>query len=112
MYKLIHNNSCSKSRECKSILDSKKVIYDLIEYKKIKLSKNQIEEIVNKLSKSSDEIIRKNENEFRENKFDSDDKNKLINFLFKYPNCLQRPIFFNGEKYFVCRPPREVLLYL
>lgn len=112
MYKLIHNNSCSKSRRCKSILDSKKINYEIIEYKKLELSKNQIKDIVEKLKQSPQEIIRKNEKEFKINNFNINDKDEVIEFLFNYPNCIQRPLFFDGNQYIICRPPEEVLLHI
>jgi arsenate reductase (glutaredoxin) len=112
MYKLIHNNRCSKSRECKKTLDSKEINYKTIEYKKKKLTKNQLLEIINNLEDSIDSIIRKNEKEYIDSSFDVNNKIELIDFLHNFPNCIQRPIFFDGTKYIICRPPNKILSYI
>ena len=42
---------------------------------------------------------------------DFDDKD-LIKYIFENQKDLQRPIFFDGKKYIVCRPPDKVLEYI
>ena len=112
MYKLIHNNRCSKSRECKKILDSREIDYETIEYQKKKLTKNQLLEIINNLEDPIDQIIRKNEKEYKDNPFSLNNTTELIELLYNFPNCIQRPIFFNGTTYIVCRPPDKILSYI
>ncbi len=108
MFKLIHYNRCSKSRECKKILDGKKIKYELIEYSKNKLNKNLITEIVSNINQIS-RMIRTNEKKFKINTFNTNNKKQLIDFLFEHQNCIQRPIFFDGKKYHICRPPKKVI---
>ena len=109
MYKLFHNNRCSKSRECKKILDEKNILFKTIDYSKIGLSKKQLGKMIDKILTDYKEIIRTNENEFQKNPFDITNKKKIINFLNQHPSCLQRPIFFNGKCFMICRPPKKVL---
>ena len=112
MYKLIHNNRCSKSRECKKILDSKEIAYETIEYQKKNLTKSQLLEIINNLEDSMDQIIRKNEKEYKNSPFNLNNTKKLIDLLHSFPNCIQRPIFFNGTRYIICRPPEKILSHI
>ena len=112
MYKLIHNNRCSKSRECKKLLDYREIDHETIEYQKKKLTKNQLLEIINNLEGPIDQIIRKNEKEYKDNSFNLNNTKKLIDLLHNFPNCIQRPIFFNGTKYIVCRPPDKILSFI
>ena len=35
-------------------------------------------------------------------------KVELSNHLYEFPKNMQRPIFFNGKNYFICRPPELV----
>ena len=107
MFKLIHNHNCSKSRDCKKILEQKKIKFELIEYSKNKLSMSQISEIISKIFEV-DSILRPNEKNFKLNKRDLSNKKELIKFLHDNQNCIQRPIFFDGMKYHVCRPPKKV----
>ena len=109
MYKLFHNNRCSKSRECKKILDEKNISFKTIDFSKIGLSKKQLSNMIDKILTDYKKIVRTNENEFLKNPFDLDNKEKIINFLNQYPSCLQRPMFFNGVNYIICRPPKKVL---
>ena len=109
MFKLFHNNRCSKSRECKKILDEKNILFKTVDYSKIGLSKKQLSNMIDKILTDYKKIIRTNENEFLKNPFDITNKKKIINFLNQYPNCLQRPMFFNGVNYIICRPPKKVL---
>ena len=43
---------------------------------------------------------------------DVNNKIELIDFLHNFPNCIQRPIFFDGTKYIICRPPNKILSYI
>ena len=36
----------------------------------------------------------------------------LIQFIYENQKMLQRPIFYNGEKYIICRPPIRVLEFI
>ena len=112
MYKLFHNNRCSKSRECKKILEEKRIVFEIVDYLKGGVSQKDLEQIVNNLETDYREIVRTNEKEFKENPFDIDKKSGIISFLSKFPKCLQRPIFFNGKDFTICRPPEKVIISL
>ena len=68
-----------------------------------------IEEIINKLLGNLTSIIR-DSNKLRINY--KQKKHDLIKFISENPNQLQRPIFFNGKNYIICRPPEKVLEFL
>ncbi len=113
MYKLYHNNRCSKSRDCLKLLEDRKVNFEKIEYLKIQINKKSMKELVFGLKDSLELLIRTSESDFKENKFiDFDNKEKVVDFLLKFPKCIQRPIFFDGKKYHICRPPEKVLDYI
>tara|TARA_Y100001970_G_C14225207_1_gene855233 strand:- start:2465 stop:2827 length:363 start_codon:yes stop_codon:yes gene_type:complete len=111
-FSLFHNTRCSKSRSCLKILQDKDVSFKEVNYLKTGLTLNVLEDIINNLASPLSEIIRTNEKVFKQNKFDINNKNLVISFLNKYPICLQRPIFFNGVRYIVCRPPEMILNFL
>ena len=77
MFKLFHNNRCSKSRECKKILDEKNILFKTVDYSKIGLSKKQLSNMIDKILTDYKKIIRTNENEFLKNPFDITNKKKL-----------------------------------
>ena len=109
---LLHNTRCSKSRSCLKILQDKEVAFKEVHYLKTGLTLEILEDIINNLVNPLKEIIRTNEKTFKQNQFDINNKNLVISFLNKHPICLQRPIFFNGSRYIVCRPPEMILNFL
>ena len=112
MYLLFHNPRCSKSRTCLKILIDKKLNFKEVQYLKEGLNLSTLSDIVNKLENPLSDLIRTNEKEFKLEPFDMNKKKLIITFLNKFPICLQRPLFFNGKHYVVCRPPQTVLKYI
>ena len=108
-YKFYHNPNCSKSRNCLKILEEKNTKFETVLYMKNRLTYDEIEEIINKLLGNLTSIIR-DSNKVRINY--KQKKHELIKFISENPNQLQRPIFFNGKNYIVCRPPEKVLEFL
>ena len=107
-----HNPRCSKSRACLKIIKDNKINFQEILYLKVGLSISSLSEIINKLKGPINQIIRTNEKEFKKAPFDINKKKLIISFLHKFPRCLQRPIFFDGTNYVICRPPEIVLDYI
>ena len=108
-YKFYHNPNCSKSRNCLKILEEKSIKFKTIWYMKNKLTYGEIEEIIDKLQGNLKNIIR-NSNKV---KINCEQKNNdLLQFILEHPNQLQRPLFFDGKKYIICRPPEKILEYL
>ncbi len=102
---LYHNKNCSKSRECFSILTKKKIDFEVRDYIKENLTLNEIEHLINNLKSELEEIIR-DKKLFNKGKIIN--KVELSNHLFQNPKNIQRPIFFNGTNYYICRPPELV----
>ena len=55
---LYHNNNCSKSRMCKEILEDKNIDFEIREYLKDQMTKNEIKNILENLSDDLIEIVR------------------------------------------------------
>ena len=102
---LYHNKNCSKSRECLSMLKKKKVDFKVRNYMKENLTLNEIKHLMENLESDLNEIVRDKK---LLNPSDLINKDKLSDHLHKFPKNMQRPIFFNGKNYFICRPPELV----
>ena len=100
-FTLFHNKNCSKSRVCLDILKKHKIDFQLREYIKDPLTLSEITDILKKLSGEKSTLLRKQTKEL--------DFNDLITYVYENQNDLQRPIFFDGKKYTICRPPERVL---
>ena len=105
---IYHNPRCSKSRKSIEILNSLDIEYHVIEYLKVPLDKEELTSILNKLRAEPIDIIRTNEEEFKLNDAKSDDRDKLIELIIKYPKILQRPIISTDERAVIGRPPENI----
>ena len=102
---LYHNKNCSKSRECLNILTKRKIDFKVRDYMKENLTMDEIKHLIDNLKSKLDEIIR-DKKQF--NSGNIINRVELINHLFQNPKNMQRPIFFNGTNYYICRPPEIV----
>ena len=104
-FTILHNKNCSKSRACIQILESENKDFKIREYKKDPLSIDEVKHLVQNFLGNKFDILR--------NKTEKDFDNKdLIKFIFENQKDFQRPIFFDGKNYVVCRPPDKVLEYI
>lgn len=108
--KIYHNSRCSKSRSALSILQEKQLDVTIVNYLETPPSVEEIKEILQKLGMKAEDLIRKGEKEFKENyKGKELTEDEWINAMAKYPKLIERPIFVNGDKAVVGRPPEKVL---
>ena len=105
IFTILHNKNCSKSRACIQILESENKDFKIREYLKDPLSIDEIKHLVQNFLGNKFDILRN----MTEKDFDNKD---LIKFIFENQKDLQRPIFFDGKNYIVCRPPDKVLEYI
>ena len=94
-----------------SLLDENKVEYDLVEYLKTPLAKEQILVLAEKLGKQPGEFVRKKEADFRENNLSDlvHDSDAMAAAMAKFPKIMERPIFVAGKKAAIGRPLENIL---
>ena len=99
-----HNTRCSKSREVCTLLDKKKIPFQVIEYLTNPLNKTEIKTLLKKLNIKAEELVRKNELVFKE-KFASKiyTEAQWVNILEKNPVLIQRPIVVKGNRAIIGR---------
>ena len=115
-FSIYHNPRCSKSRKALEILNSKTKDFEIIKYLEDGIDIIELKSILNLNKISKDEIIRKNESSYKELKLTKKDlsKDAIINYIYKYPILLQRPIICKYQnnkliKSVIGRPPETVL---
>ena len=84
--RLYHNPRCSKSRQAVAILSERGVEFEEYRYLDLGIAEEDLEILA-----SIDGIIRTNEKEFKENKFDTSDFEAVKKALISTPN------FFKGR---------------
>ena len=84
-----------------------------MEYLKKLQSKDELREILNKLGKKAEEIIRKREPTFKE-KFQAKEfsEEEWLEILANNPILIERPIVVKEDKATIERPPENVLKLL
>ncbi|CAI8382578.1 MAG: Arsenate reductase [Owenweeksia sp. TMED14] len=102
---IYHNSRCAKSREALSYLQNTKYELQIIDYFNSPLSFAQLDNLIQLLDISPDDLIRKNENEWKLN-FSKSELNdeELIYSMIEFPKLMQRPIVVIGNKGVVARP--------
>lgn len=110
MYTIYHNVRCRKSREACGILEEKGVTPQVVEYLKTPLNQNQIKDLLKKLGMQAEDIVRKGEAIYKE-KYKGKDLSEAewVKVLAEHPILIERPIFVNGNRAVIGRPPEKVL---
>lgn len=106
---IYHNPRCSKSRQSLALLEEASVSFKVKEYLKEPLSKNELEGIIQRLSISPQELLRKKEAEYKLAALhDDSDHESIVNAIIKYPKLMERPVIDNGDSAVIGRPPENV----
>jgi len=109
MIKIYHNPRCKKSRAGLQYLTDKGVDIEIINYIKDSISESILEDLLVKLNKKPQEIIRKQEAFF---KSDLKGKNftdrEWIKILSENPKLIQRPVIVNGYKAVIGDPVENI----
>lgn len=109
--KFFHNPRCSKSRAAKDLLIEKGCEIETIEYLATPPSFDELKDIVRKLNKMPQEIIRFNEAIAKEigiKKSDSRTSDEWIQLMVDNPKLIERPIVVNGDKATIGRPLENI----
>ena len=111
VYKIFHNPRFSKSRQALQLLKDNNCKIEIISYLEIDLEVSLIEDILKKLALKPRDILRKGEQEYKDNNLKKDNLSEedLINYMIKYPKLIERPIVVKGDNAVIGRPPENVL---
>jgi arsenate reductase len=110
---ILHNNRCGKSRAALQFLESKNIDFDVRNYLENPLSEVEIEDLLSKLDTTVHEIIRKNEELWKENFSQTNYSDSgLVSILANYPKLLQRPIVIKDNKAIIARDIEKLEKFL
>jgi len=109
--KIYHNTRCSKSRCTLDIITENQQDVTIVEYLKNPLTKAEIADLLVKLNMPAKDIIRKGEQEFKDNYKGKDlSEDEWLDAMVKFPKLIERPIIVKGDKAVIGRPPENVKL--
>lgn len=112
--KIYHNPRCSKSRQTLQLLKDQGLEPEIIEYLKTPPTADELEDILTKLGLSPEDLMRKNETEYKilNLSHDSLSRQELIHSMIANPILIERPIVLANSKAAIGRPPENVLVIL
>lgn len=109
MIEILHNPRCSKSRAALDFLKESGLDVKEIRYLENPLDKEQLRELLKKLNISAYDLVRKNEEVYKDEFKDKDlSDEEWIDAMVKYPKLIERPIVINGNRAVVGRPLEKV----
>ena len=108
--KIYHNPRCTKSIQTLALLEKETTDFKIIEYLKNPLSFDEIKEIIEKLAIKPIDLIRKNEQIWRDNYKGKEMTDvEIIKVMEGNPKLIERPIVINERQGIIGRPPEKVL---
>ncbi len=110
MVKIYHNPRCGKSRAALKLVEESGKPFEVINYIKNPLSKEELHALIDLLGITPEELIRKKEKIYKEKfKGRSLSDEEWIEAMREYPQLMERAIVVNDGKAVVARPPEKTL---
>ena len=107
---LYHNPNCSKSRGALAILEDRGIDFDVVEYLREPLSRDQIAGLLATLDSDPAELVR-NDAHFKVLGLDAGDyrtAESVAGLLAEHPRLMQRPVVVRGDRAVIGRPPELI----
>ncbi len=108
--KIYHNPRCSKSRQTLELIRAQGIEPKIILYLETPPTKAELKNILKKLGKNVNDILRKCETDYKVHFIPVNpcDEVTLIELLVAYPKVIERPIVVAGSFAVIGRPPEAV----
>ena len=112
--KIYHYPRCSKSKQALQLIREQGLEPEIILYLGSPPNKAELRDILQKLGKNADDILRKGEADYKAHftAISRTDEKALIELLVAYPKVIERPIVVSGAKAVIGRPPEAILVLL
>ncbi len=110
-FTIYHNPRCSKSRQTLELMKVNGIEPEVVLYLENHLSTEELTQILTCLSMEPRELLRKNEDEYKELNLKNTDLNdtEILSIMENNPRLIERPIVVSGGKAIIGRPPENVL---
>lgn len=111
MFRIYHNNRCSKSRSALALLEQQGKPFEVVHYLETPPTIAELKTLLSQLGIAARQLLRTGEDEYRQLKLDdpSLDEQTLIAAMSKHPRLIERPIVVANGKAVIGRPPERVL---
>lgn len=113
MIKVLHNNTCSKSRAILEHLDENGVEFEIIDIIANPLSEIELRTLIKKLGVTPKEVIRFFDPVYKEKYGETQfSDEEVLQILLENPQLMQRPILIKGNLAMVGRPIENVRFFI
>ena len=113
MIKVLHNNTCSKSRAILEHLDENNVPFEIIDFMESPLTELELKTVLKKLNTDVHGLIRKEDKLYQEEFAGKDySEEEWIKILAENPSLIQRPILIKGSVAMIGRPIENVKFFI
>lgn len=108
---IYHNPRCSKSRATLALLEENNITPEVRLYLENPPTAEQLTEVIAQLGITPRELLRKGEDEYKENNLKDDclSDQQIIDLMVQFPRLIERPIVITQGKARIGRPPESVL---
>lgn len=108
---IYHNPRCSKSRATLALLEENNITPEVRLYLENPPTAEQLAEVITQLGITPRELLRKGEDEYKENNLKDSDLSdqQIIDLMVQFPRLIERPIVISNGKARIGRPPESVL---
>jgi len=106
---IYHNPKCSKSRKTLEYIKDKNINPIIKLYLEEDITEKEIKNIVKMLGIKPIELVRQQEEEFKDYKNKDLSDEEVFNLLIKCPKLIERPIVVSDNRAILGRPPENVL---
>lgn len=106
---IYHNNRCSKSRAALALLERQGQPFEVVNYLEQPPSVAQLRQLLGKLGLQAQELVRRDEPDFRTLGLADADEQTLLEAMSQHPRLIQRPIVVRDQRAVLGRPPENVL---
>lgn len=110
--RILHNPSCSKSRQALALLKERDVDLEVVKYLDHPLTKAELLELLDQLDVDPAALVRFGEETFRELGIDKAtvaSADQVAALIADHPRLLERPVVISGGKAVIGRPTEHIL---
>lgn len=108
--KIWHNNRCSKSRCALEWLNENNFKPEVFDYLTSTLTKSDIQAVLKQLSIPANELLRSNEEEYKQHiKGKMLTEDEIIDLMLQFPKLIERPIVLGSKGAVVARPLEKLI---
>ena len=90
------------------ILEKKNSSFTIIEYLKTGFTYNELSDLLKKLNLAPIDIIRTNDNDYKNNYKKGMSDKQLMELIIKFPKIFERPIIVKDDIAVIGRPPENI----